>query len=193
MGPPPFGDGNPLDSAQALAVGAASMGPPPFGDGNRTGPGRYCGPSSTLQWGHRLSAMETNRSCRLRCGSSRRFNGATAFRRWKPGPSWRGMTSSRCFNGATAFRRWKPAGQLKHPMMLTACFNGATAFRRWKHAAVGNLPAGIALLQWGHRLSAMETTQARQCFLPHLRASMGPPPFGDGNAIVNIISGTGDG
>ena len=42
----------------------ASMGPPPFGDGNRSGILTiWCG--TKLQWGHRLSAMETPRDhCR---------------------------------------------------------------------------------------------------------------------------------
>ena len=59
MGPPPFGSGNnnqaPLVSKPLLA----SMGPPPFGSGNMAL--RKTHPSSwrALQWGHRLSAVET--------------------------------------------------------------------------------------------------------------------------------------
>ena len=38
------------------------MGPPPFGDGNEPGYSGRCGGCVLLQWGHRLSAMETGRS-----------------------------------------------------------------------------------------------------------------------------------
>ena len=74
-------------------------------------------------------------------------------------------------------------------------FNGATAFRRWKDR-LRLLP-----LQWGHRLSAMETlrilgavangaTAFRHGNTPGQRpASMGPPPFGDGNLRCNIVAG----
>ena len=44
-----------------------------------------CGCSPLLlQWGHRLSAMETAKQPQRPSGSAQTFNGATAFRRWKP-------------------------------------------------------------------------------------------------------------
>ena len=63
-----------------------------------------------------------------------RFNGATAFRRWKPAMQSRFVISGEGFNGATAFRRWKPG------------ISQELAYRAWQ-------------LQWGHRLSAMETSE----------------------------------
>ena len=36
-------------------------------------------------------------------------------------------------------------------------FNGATAFRRWKPSYGRDTSVEVADLQWGHRLSAMET------------------------------------
>ena len=119
------------------------MGPPPFGDGN---------PADTQ---HRPILKG-------------RFNGATAFRRWKlpghvdlddvvprasmgPPPFGDGNWRER-FNGATAFRRWKPWCRLPSRRSGRG-FNGATAFRRWKLAL-------WSVLQWGHRLSAMETPPA---------------------------------
>ena len=39
----------------------------------------------------------------------------------------------------------------------------------------------IVLLQWGHRLSAMETADSLAAVEGEGEASMGPPPFGDGN------------
>ena len=65
MGPPPFGDGNTLAVVRSPAAIAPSMGPPPFGDGNRIDASMAPTPWGFLQWGHRLSAMET-----ALCGSS---------------------------------------------------------------------------------------------------------------------------
>ena len=109
------------------------------------------------------------------------FNGATAFRRWKDGLWSFGHGLEVSFNGATAFRRWKAIGPQRRPSP-PAGFNGATAFRRWKGvkeftdfwiaitASMGPPPFGDGklseakkpnddncLLQWGHRLSAMES------------------------------------
>ena len=158
MGPPPFGDGNESLGVSTKVCLTASMGPPPFGDGN------YCYGTPywyipVLQWGHRLSAMETLRCCPMK--TLRTPNG---------------------FNGATAFRRWKPTGCRGSPRgRWPLRFNGATAFRRWKLWNRGNRLCGKSRLQWGHRLSAMETGRHRtRCRSPGI-ASMGPPPFGDGN------------
>ena len=47
-------------------------------------------------------------------------------------------------------------------MSNTSSFNGATAFRRWKLPKKGPRPETRHLaLQWGHRLSAMETFPAQ--------------------------------
>ena len=63
MGPPPFGDGNLSWPRFALLIHpSASMGPPPFGDGNvHSSPATGVG-MLVLQWGHRLSAMETTQA-----------------------------------------------------------------------------------------------------------------------------------
>ena len=58
------------------------MGPPPFGDGNNHNDDTTALIHLVLQWGHRLSAMETvekDGDFKYQHG----FNGATAFRRWK--------------------------------------------------------------------------------------------------------------
>ncbi len=157
------------------------MGPPPFGDGNPTGQPRGITPTYS-------------------------FNGATAFRRWKharqggliridrgasmgPPPFGDGNTSDTrklpisrgCFNGATAFRRWKPRARGSSSVGGHR-FNGATAFRRWKLDRLCIVSEGKHWrLQWGHRLSAMETALGSEKAASILDASMGPPPFGDGN------------
>ena len=183
-----------------------------------------------LQWGHRLSAMETCSDRRRGRDSPPRFNGATAFQRWKHAPTAGAaeivlhasmgpppfsdgnaetpvsrQPSPGTFNGATAFQRWKPGNEPGegHPR---GAFNGATAFQRWKRVSALCSMSTPYSLQWGHRLSAMETRHnpggyrlrrlpfngatAFQRWEPHRvlgkiehrRApSMGPPSFSDGN------------
>ena len=175
MGPPPFDGGNPDDEPHQSLAALASMGPPPFDGGNsacrferRFRPLRFNGatafrrwklsrpnepvkPLSMLQWGHRLSTVETPSAARGDPGA-RSFNGATAFRRWKlAGSSGQSHDVPIRFNGATAFRRWKLGG-CGGAERLDECFNGATAFRRWKRADFAN-----------------------QC-IRREAASMGPPP-----------------
>ena len=64
--------------------GVASMGPPPFGSGNAREWPAFAEQEKALQWGHRLSAVETWKT-QMPCEPCVRcFNGATAFRQWKP-------------------------------------------------------------------------------------------------------------
>ena len=157
------------------------MEPPPFGAGNVTSSVMSTAPSAT-------------------------FNGATAFRRWKPGivapnldvplvPSMEpppfgagnhtrsGATPPSCgsFNGATAFRRWKQDGPLLRRQVLDPSMEpppfGAGNSGKWKKP----LPGGLCL-QWSHRLSALETCHQGGIPLPgDGLPSMEPPPFGAGN------------
>ena len=134
----------------------ASMEPPPFGDGNLVTSWVSPPSVSLLQWSHRLSAMETRlRRCRL-LSSEDRFNGATAFRRWKPVTGFLGVTS---------------ASMLQWSHRLSAMETGP------QHGA------GVCgyVLQWSHRLSAMETVAVPGKGHEPGLASMEPPPFGDGN------------
>ena len=179
MGPPPFSDGY---CTKCFFTGQrrplASMGPPPFSDGYRSisttsRPRTTCfngatafrrwirqlhlmGTSSpyTLQWGHRLSAMDTLEPSVVRFG----FGG---------------------FNGATAFRRWIPAHIMCNPAKVEGASMGPPPF--------GDGYLGFpedhypwSLLQWGHRLSAMDTRLHTVQLRTSDSASMGPPPFGDG-------------
>ena len=43
-------------------------------------------------------------------------------------------------------------------------------------------------LQWGHRLSAVETRIAEEYHCAQRTASMGPPPFGGGNTTMLIYT-----
>ena len=113
------------------------MGPPPFGGGNWAGCNRCGHVWSILQWGHRLSVVET----------------------WTARPESAARFSD--FNGATAFRWWKPALQ-------------------------GEITAYAKFLQSGHRLSVVETYLLRNIHSSRYIPSMGPPPFGGGNADVPV-------
>ena len=44
----------------------------------------------------------------------------------------------------------------------SACFNGATGFRRWKRLWRYSMNSSSGGLQWGHRLSPVETTTSRK-------------------------------
>ena len=84
MGPPPFGSGNQPYLAVTDQAPRASMGPPPFGSGNSPLYGITYWPPRMLQWGHRLSAVETRFLGLFVPQGFDSFNGATAFRQWKP-------------------------------------------------------------------------------------------------------------
>ena len=159
------------------------MGPPPFGDGNQTGGvGRtvwYCilqwghrlsametspspcpgySPSWDLQWGHRLSAMETRADGVLRCQICGPSMGPPPFGDGNWAANGGVIYPIDPFNGATAFRRWKLGRVGIAPYPRLHSFNGATAFRRWKLGLAVNETSRRYVLQWGHRLSAMETS-----------------------------------
>ncbi len=150
----------------------------------------------------------------LRCWAPSRgrgFNGATAFRRWK------GVYGAVRLRAVVASMGPPPFGDgkrscLRGMLRRVSCFNGATAFRRWKAFNLVLRITGYRKLQWGHRLSAMERFRAPATHLrsrrlqwghrlsamerglpePDIsaqeRASMGPPPFGDGKLLNSIQS-----
>ena len=134
----------------------ASMGPPPFGDGNPSLLRFGIPLVFRLQWGHRLSAMETRPCCASASLWSSGFNGATAFRRWKLGVFVAANATSRGFNGATAFRRWKH-GRGCSPASSSAMLQWGHRLSAMETRLTGRGLAFLSGLQWGHRLSAMET------------------------------------
>ena len=127
MGPSPFGDGN--VETNASDNGGVDT---PLQWGHRlsameTGrEGCYYPDSGRLQWGHRLSAMETGRGRLLLPGLGPASMGPPPFGDGNRSPSRSTPSSQRSFNGATAFRRWKGSenirGNRQHPY-----FNGAVA------------------------------------------------------------------
>ena len=112
-----------------------------------------------LQWGHRLSAVETGSARRPPWYPSQRFNGATAFRQWKP-PD-RGMWRARC-------------SMLQWGHRLSAVETVTTISRS----------AQNTMLQWGHRLSAVETGDPSWRGMTSSKCFNGPPPFGSGNCYL---------
>ena len=118
----------------------------------------------TLQWGHRLSAMETLEQLsknvdKLSLQWGHRLSAMETW--WRTQTAW---SRRKCFNGATAFRRWKRAlngrryAGRHHASMVpppfgdgssrgragwcrrAISFNGATAFRRWKPHPIPPVP-----------------------------------------------------
>ena len=84
-----------------------------------------------LQWGHRLSAMET---------LPRKL------------PGWWSLSA---FNGATAFRRWKL--RAKEELGRTSRLQWGHRLSAMETRVLRRSLGGPPRLQWGHRLSAMET------------------------------------
>ena len=180
MEPPPFGDGSCLNVDGTAVVGDASMEPPPFGDGNHRVAGRF-------RRFNRLASMEPPPFGDGNCGLPLNGFGA-GDASMEPPPFGDGnvptcsappFTSPR-FNGATAFRRWKPGqhrpalqdqnrASMEPPPFGDGNYKLGTDWSelwmlQWSHrlsAMETGLPSAITLscasLQWSHRLSAMET------------------------------------
>jgi hypothetical protein len=119
----------------------------------------------TLQWGHRLSTVETASKS---VGNREEIDpsmGPPPFDGGNFRPLCRGPITLAAFNGATAFRRWKPWDG------LTTTITDFT-------------------LQWGHRLSTVETASKSVGNREEIDPSMGPPPFGVGAGIVLSLEPT---
>ena len=131
MGPPAFAGGNACRRAASTAGAGLQW-------GHRLSPVETSLPSASpadfgsLQWGHRLSPVETACCRRSRRRVSRRFNGATGFRRWKPVCAY---LTERAGKGALQWgHRLSPVEThyWRAGAIFQMGFNGATGFRRWK-------------------------------------------------------------
>ena len=161
MGPPPFGDGyrpsprQPWIGRSTLQWGhrlsamdtfahlpgfldrrLPSMGPPPFGDGYPFRPAKASITADSLQWGHRLSAMDTG----VMVGEAPDVVGPSMG----PPPFGDGYEVEDLVG-----RRTGP------PSM------GPPPFGDGYGAAWTASKSRSSTLQWGHRLSAMDTCAGR--------------------------------
>ncbi len=168
MGPPAFAGGNKARLSPLLCQPHASMGPPAFAGGNM---GRGRGGASEGQ-----ASM-----------------GPPAFAGGNF-PPFGGVPPLHCASmGPPAFA----GGNLQTEMSLGQAgsgFNGATGFRRWKPAPDGPGGPGVLPLQWGHRLSPVETIWRTAHSERPSVASMGPPAFAGGNGTASrlaIMNGCG--
>ena len=133
------------------------------------------------------------------------FNGAATFRPRKPPQFHRVFVRMARFNGAATFRPRKPQGRAPRGSKLGASMgprpfgrgnvrNGVLSLisdlLQWgrdlsaaetSHTTFSFLPAS-GRLQWGRDLSAAETTSVKVPEFEEQLASMGPRPFGRGNA-----------
>ena len=208
MGPPPFGSGNVLGR---IGVGhgasVASMGPPPFSSGNSAVGSGTITIRATLQWGHRLSAVETRDTRPSPSHAGRASMGPPPFGSGNKVPTNGTVTSGIRLQWGHRLSAVETleclAGELEGLMMLQwghrlsavetpavwlvfagrcSSFNGATAFRQWKQPS-----------RHKHRRRPQPSFNGATAFrqwkravlLLHLakvvHASMGPPPFGSGN------------
>ncbi len=131
MGPPPFGGGKHRTVAAPLVAGGASMGPPPFGGGKPDRRACVGEQEIALQWGRRLSAVESLPASGWATGQLPCFNGAAAFRRWKVQLQGQGMNTEWASMGPPPFGGGKQ-DRRRAGVAGCSCFNGAAAFRRWK-------------------------------------------------------------
>ena len=139
------------------------MGPSPFSDGRRHALRMAEMEVADLQWGHRLSAME---------GAGRRsVFGSHAGPSMGPSPFSDGRLPTGpidsipyiAFNGAIAFQRWKVAVSRGCPSWGVTPSMGPSPFsdgRKWHRFSFNS---SHDILQWGHRLSAMEGCTAAKC------------------------------
>ena len=189
MEPPPFGSGNPargsalsrglltvgLQWSHRLSAVETGSGVAAVAESPRTG---------VLQWSHRLSAVETcvglvRQSVHQH---NRSFNGATAFRQWKPGPTVR--PSRKCAS-LNASMEPPPFGSGNRALTDANEVYAASCVLQWSHrlSAVETLEAPtLAIrapygLQWSHRLSAVETGRARGPDRRRLRRFNGATAF----------------
>ena len=82
MGPPAFAGGNHRGKLRRLNVGQLQWGHR-LSPVETTGRSRLWKSGETLQWGHRLSPVETRMVSACCAARPAGFNGATGFRRWK--------------------------------------------------------------------------------------------------------------
>ena len=136
------------------------MGPPPFGGGNFP---TFCCTSwpPILQWGHRLSVVETLAPylCPLTFYTALQWGHPLSAVETKLPTSGNGMMLP-SFNGATAFRWWKLGSQLPGRRRGTASM-GPPPFGGGNRKPDRQLGRWNMMLQWGHRLSVVETTSRR--------------------------------
>ena len=175
-------------SCQNRGPAKDEMEPPPFGDGKIRLVIIGTSTDTPLQWGHRLSAMERPLRRRVPGTDPRSFNGATAFRRWK------GATKKSPYNTYTVLQWGHRLSAMERSCTIPK--PAWTAVLQWGHrlSAMESrhlLPAHRPpwRLQWGHRLSAMERASNERRFDQPCPASMGPPPFGDGNRPLSMVAG----
>ena len=85
----------------------------------------------------------------------------------------------RC-NGANAFQRWIRGDAPKAARPTTECCNGANAFQRWIQGEIHVIVNVNIMLQWGQRLSALDTALRQGEREDQGPAAMGPTPFSVG-------------
>ena len=122
--------------------------------------------------GHRLSAMETLQQLEMRLEAMVPSMGPPPFGDGNFGGEYSLMAISGILQWGHRLSAMETA-KLLSSAIKEQSLHGATAFRRWKLAAatIGLTPASI--LQWGHRLSAMETGKTLLAITPKVNLQWG--------------------
>ena len=160
-----------------------------------------------LQWGHRLSAVETGQPPGGHAGQRQAsmgpppFGGGNVLKNWTPLGSaswlqwghrlsavetdllplqprlpWNGRLQwGHRLSAVETYPRTSP------PMTMPSCFNGATAFRRWKPAVHQSGPPIADGASMGPPPFGGGNAKKGMWKFWRPKASMGPPPFGGGN------------
>jgi len=179
MGPRPFGRGDRAPSRPAVGLecfnGAAAFRP------RRRDCWWHYRQYYVLQWGRGLSAAETSPPTKP-SGPTPSFNGAAAFRPRRPGLplNQAGAETLQWGRGLSAAETTEQS-----PHSDTAQrFNGAAAFRPRRREAIGK-GAQIVLRFNGAAAFRPRRPPLTRILLETNAASMGPRPFGRGDAIAS--------
>ncbi len=91
-----------------------------------------------------------------------------------------------CCNGANAFQRWI-LHFVREPHRGGGRCNGANAFQRWILMEGDARQLAGAVLQWGQRLSALDTGRDQTHHWRGRGAAMGPTPFSVGYSVFAAL------
>ena len=184
------------------------MGPQPNSCGNARDT-RSFRPSSSLQWGHSQTAVETAARSRTWLARIRRFNGATAKQLWKHDSAsevttvadglqwghsqtavetswnWRKHIGSWSLQWGHSQTAVETRRFLRYSFHGLDCFNGATAKQLWKQADAKSGCGRLSSASMGPQPNSCGNRPTCGCSRP-VRASMGPQPNSCGNGSTHL-------
>ncbi len=138
------------------------MGPPTYIGGNGAGIGISPFSLFMLQWGHRLTSVETIITAIVTTFSCS-FNGATDLHRWKP-QLWLSQTElSHTLQWGHRLTSVETYKQLQEKEELTKASMGPPTYIGGNYRLGQRAELSYPMLQWGHRLTSVETRIGTKC------------------------------